>query len=405
VAINVAVVNEDSNRTQAILDNLAAAFQASTLSDGNRLVLNRPLLYQKRLLNSMSNRSFFWPSGQHLALDELATLYHFPNKKVSTILNIAWGKRLFSEPPENLPIVTRVLAPELKREINPFAQTFYKNANVTYGLKRADRRRHMYVIGKTGTGKSTLLANMAINDLKNDEGMCVIDPHGDLVETLLDYIPSRRMNDVVYFDPSDPDRTVKINLFEGENVVHRELIASGSVSVFHKLYAYSWGPRLEYILRNALLTLLKSDEARMSDILDLLTNAKFREKIVKKLDDEILKNFWVYEFDKMPDRQRTEAIAHILNKVGQFVSSPLVRDVVNARKSSFSIEEIMNSGKILLVNLSQGRLGEDNAILLGAMLITKIQLSAMSRVHIPEKERQDFYLYVDDILELCHPIL
>lgn len=396
VAINLAVQTTNAHRTHLVCDSIAAAFQSSTLSDGNQLLLKRPILGKTRLVKEMAARHFTLGSSQHLTLDELATLYHFPNKKLSGIPNIAWGKRLFSEPPENLPIVTKAMDPAVKKNINPFAQTFYKNAHVTYGIQRTDRRRHMYVIGKTGTGKSTLLANMAINDLKNDEGLCVIDPHGDLVETLLDYIPSHRINDVVYFDPSDPERTVKINLFEGENVVHRELIASGIVSVFQKLYAYSWGPRLEYILRNALLTLLKSEQARMSDILDLLTNEKFRAKIVEPLDDPILKNFWVHEFDKMQDKLRTEAIAPILNKVGQFVSSPLVRDVVNAHKSSFSIEDIMNEGKILLVNLSQGRLGEDNATLLGAMLITKIQLSAMGRVHIPEAERRDFYMYVDE---------
>lgn len=395
-SINLVVRSDSAERSKILLESITAAFQATTLSDGNQLITHHHRIARKRALHSMATRSYRWLPSQHLTLDEIATLYHLPNKKLSSVPNIAWGKRLFSEPPEELPIVARDMDPELKKNINPFAQTIFKNALVTYGLKQADRRRHMYVIGKTGTGKSTLLANMAINDLKNDQGLCVIDPHGDLVETILDYIPSHRINDVVYFDPSDPERTVKINLFEGENVAHRELIASGIVSIFQKLYAYSWGPRLEYILRNALLTLLKSDQARMSDILDLLTNQKFRESVVETLDDPILKNFWLFEFDKMQDRQRTEAIAPILNKVGQFVSSPLIRDVVNAHKSSFSIEEIMDEGKILLVNLSQGRLGEDNATLLGAMLITKIQLAAMARVHIPEEERRDFYLYVDE---------
>jgi hypothetical protein len=237
---------------------------------------------------------------------------------------------------------------------------------------------------------------MAIGDMKNNEGMCVIDPHGDLVETLLNYIPSRRINDVIYFDPSDKQRTVQINLFEGENVAHRELIASGIVSVFKKLYGYSWGPRLEYILRNALLTLLKSETAKMSNITDLLTDERFRIRVVEKLEDPILKSFWLNEFNAMQERQRNEAVAPILNKVGQFVSSPIIRDVVNADKSSFSIEEAMNSGKIILVNLSQGRLGEDNATLLGAMMITKIQLAAMARVNTPEEERRDFFLYVDE---------
>lgn len=395
-AIRLLVTADSQERANLLLETLGTAFGSITQSEGNAFKLRRPLLSKKGLRNALIRRSFYRTYRLHLSVEELATIYHLPNKKLAHISNIAWGKNLLGEPPENLPIVTREMDPELKKDINPYAKTQYKNSENVYGIKRADRRRHMYVIGKTGTGKSTLLANMAINDLKNDEGLCVIDPHGDLVETLLDYIPSRRINDVIYFNPADPERTVKINLFEGENVQHRELIASGIVSIFHKLYAYSWGPRLEYILRNSLLTLLESDEARMSDILDLLTNPKFREKIVDKLNDPILKNFWVYEFDKLQDRQRTEAIAPILNKVGQFVSSPLVRDVVNSNRSSFSIEEIMNNRKILLVNLSQGKLGEDNATLLGAMLITKIQLSAMGRVYLPEEERKDFFLYVDE---------
>lgn len=395
-AIKLIVSSNFQERADQILENISSAFQAMSQSEGNALTLKKPLIQKFKLLESITNRTFAASPRQHLSLEELATLYHLPSKKLSPIPNIAWGKTLLGEPPENLPVVFKDMDQQLKSEINPFARATYKNQEMVYGIKKADRRRHMYVIGKTGTGKSTLLANMAINDLKNDEGLCVIDPHGDLVETLLDYIPSRRINDVVYFDPSDPERTVKINLFEGENVAHRELIASGIVSIFQKLYHYSWGPRLEYILRNALLTLLQSKQARMSDIVDLLTNKKLRQKVVAELDDDILKNFWEHEFEKMPDRQRTEAIAPILNKVGQFVTSPLVRDVVNAPKSSFSIEEIMNEGKILLVNLSQGKLGEDNATLLGAMLITKIQLAAMGRVYTDEAQRKDFFLYVDE---------
>ncbi len=344
----------------------------------------------------MEKRSFTASPKLILSVDELATLFHFPNQKLSSISNISWGKKMLGEAPENLPIVTAKTPEVVKNKINIIGETVFKNRLTKYGLLNADRRRHVYVIGKTGTGKSTLLANMAINDLKHNKGLCVIDPHGDLVETLLDFIPKHRINDVIYFDPADTERTVQINLFEGENVAHRELIASGIISVFKKLYGYSWGPRLEYILRNCLLTLLKSEKAKLSDILDLLTDAKYREQIISKLDDPILKNFWVNEYNKMHDRQRQEQIASILNKVGQFVSSPLVRNVVNTTESSFSIEKLMNQGKILLVNLSQGRLGEDNATLLGAMMITKIQLAAMSRVNIKEDKRQDFYLYVDE---------
>lgn len=396
VAIKIAVRTDSTQRSDLILETLSATYNSISKSEGNLLVLKRNYLLKRNFLQMMKSRSFFRSPKMHLALDELATLYHLPNKDLEVIPNIAWGKNLLGEPPENLPIITRDTNKEDKINTNVFAETTFKNKSVKYGLKRADRRRHMYVIGKTGTGKSTLLANMAINDLKNDEGMCVIDPHGDLVETLLNYIPSRRINDVIYFDPSAPDKTVQINLFEGENVVHRELIASGIISIFQKLYGYSWGPRLEYILRNALLTLLTSDKARLSDILELLTNRKFRDKYVENLEDPILKSYWVDEYNKMQDRLRTESIASILNKVGQFTSSPLIRNVVNAHKSSFSIEDIMDEGKILLVNLSQGKLGEDNATLLGAMMITKIQLAAMSRVHIQEEKRKDFYLYVDE---------
>lgn len=396
VAIKIAISTTDSERSLLLIESVASTLNSISQSEGNSLHLKQSYIFKKHFFKKLKERSKARAARLHLSLDEIATLYHLPNKNMVTIPNIAWGKNLLGEPPQNLPVVNKYTDPTIKQEINVFAKTIFKNEDIKYGILREDRRRHMYVIGKTGTGKSTLLANMAISDLKKNEGLCVIDPHGDLVETLLDYIPSHRINDVVYFDPSDPHRTVQINLFEGENVAHRELIASGIISIFKKLYGYSWGPRLEYILRNALLTLLKSEKAKLSDIIELLVNKKFRDKVVENLDDPVLKSYWVNEYNKMQERQRTESIASILNKVGQFVSSPLVRNVVNAEKSSFSIEEIMNEGKILLVNLSQGKLGEDNATLLGAMLITKIQLAAMNRVHIPEEERRDFYLYVDE---------
>lgn len=395
-SVRLIVSSNSLERSEIILENITTSFQAITQSESNTFVLKKNNLFKQLFIKGLKQRSFSWSSNYHLSFDELATIYHLPNKTLSSIPNIAWGKNLLGEPPENLPIVSRKMAKELKKEINPFAKVTYKNQTVVYGLKKTDRRRHMYVIGKTGTGKSTLLANMAINDLKNGEGLCVIDPHGDLVETLLDYVPANRINDVVYFNPSDRERSVKLNLFEGENVQHRELIASGIISIFHKLYSYSWGPRLEYILRNTLLTLLQTPNAKMSHIVDILTNERFRDNIVGNLEDPILKSFWTHEFDKMAAKQRTEAIAPILNKIGQFVTSPIIRNVVNAKKSSFSIEQIMNEKKILLVNLSQGKLGEDNATLLGAMLITKIQLAAMSRVYTQEEKRTDFFLYVDE---------
>lgn len=396
-SIKVAALTENQDRSNNLLEQIASSLNAVTQSQSNSLKLKKIHLFKSHFLETIVNRSFCRNPNIHLSVEELATIFHLPSLKLSSIPNIAWGKRMVGEAPDNLPIITKNTDKTSKDKINVFAETTFKNQTVKYGLKQADRRRHFYVIGKTGTGKSTMLANMAINDLKNNEGMAVIDPHGDLIEIILDFIPSHRINDVIYFNPADTsDRIVKMNLFEGENVVHRELIASGIISIFHKLYGYSWGPRLEYILRNALLTLLSTPQSNLSDVIRLLVDAKFRQNIVAKLEDPILKDYWLKEYNQQTDRLRTESISSILNKIGQFVSSPLIRNVVDARKSSFSIENAMDEGKILLANLSQGKLGEDNATLLGAMLITKIQLAAMSRVHIDEEERRDFYLYVDE---------
>lgn len=382
----------DKNRSNQLLADIMHSFATFT-SESNTLIAQKPLFFEKTMQERIIwRRPAFGKTV--LSLEEASLLVHLPNKLLSSLKNIAWGRHLLGEPPESLPTFTSI--PESERDnVNLFGKTELKNQEQIFGMKQDDRRRHMYVLGKSGTGKSTLLANMIINDLKHDQGLCVIDPHGDLIETVLDYIPKHRINDVIYLDPSDPEAVVKINLFDSKTMVHRELISSGIVAIFQKMYANSWGPRLEYILRNTLLTLL-SRNAKLEDVIKMLTNEKYRERVVEELDDEVLKNFWLKEFNMMPDRQRVEAISPILNKVGQFVTSPLVRHVVNAQHSSIDIEEIMDKGKILLINVSQGKLGEDNASLLGAMLITKIQLAAMNRVYKAESDRKDFYLYIDE---------
>ncbi len=392
VVIRLMVQAHDKVRAEQVLQSLVTSF-ASVQSETNSFVPRKPLIRKQAFVQQIIERR---PrlTQQYLSVEEMATLFHMPNKQLSTIKNIAWGKNLLGEPPENLP--TYVHTPEAERNgLNLFAKAEYKNQQQIFGIKKADRRRHMYVIGKSGTGKSTLLANMIINDLKHNEGLAVVDPHGDLIETVLNYIPRHRINDVIVFDPADPHAVVKMNLFEAGTTVHRELIASGIVAIFQKMYANSWGPRLEYILRNALLTLL-SQNAKLEDVLRILTDAKYRARVVETLDDQVLKNFWEAEFNMMQERLRTEAISPILNKVGQFVTSPLIRNVVNTTTSSFNIEDVMNQGKILLVNVSQGKLGEDNAALLGAMVITKIQLAAMNRVYMAEEDRRDFFLYIDE---------
>jgi hypothetical protein len=241
-----------------------------------------------------------------------------------------------------------------------------------------------------------MIANMAINDMKNGEGVAVIDPHGDLCDILLDYIPSHRINDVAYLDPSDTAFPFRLNPLEVTNPIYRELVASGIVSIFYKLYAYSWGPRLEYILRNTILTLLHVPDSTLLQVPEILTNDAYRARAIEKLDDQVIKNFWTNEFNKMTPQLRAEAVMPILNKVGQFLSSQTTRNIIGSPVSTVNLETMMNEGKIVLVNLSQGKLGEDSSALLGAMIITKMQLAAMNRVYKEEKDRRDFYLYVDE---------
>ncbi|HUS60004.1 MAG TPA: type IV secretion system DNA-binding domain-containing protein [Nevskiaceae bacterium] len=379
-----------------LINALAGSFASFTRGDGNSLVFHKPnrLIKEKFKRAILNRQAVFTPRFQILAVSELASLWHLPGVNTK-IPSIAWGRSVLTEAPENLPASIN-LADEQKQEINFFARTEFKNKLVTFGIKQKDRRRHIYLVGKTGTGKSTLIANMVIDDLKKKKGLAVIDPHGDLSEILLDYIPSYRINDVVYLDPADKDHPFSINVLEVKDPAQAELIASGIVSIFYKLYSYSWGPRLEHILRNTLLTLAQIPNSTLVDVIQILTNKNFRRKALEKLDDPTTKRFWLEEFEKMPDRLQQEAISPILNKVGQFVTSPLIRGLIGRPKSTIDLEKIMNQGKILIVNLSQGRLGEDNSALLGAMVITKIQLAAMSRVNIPEEERRDFYLYVDE---------
>jgi hypothetical protein len=379
------------------LFNLAGTFGSFSLGDGNQFVSSRPYIFKSNLIDRVKKRTthYFEKRFQVLNAQELATLWHPPGYLLSGIKNISWGRTLSGEPPENLPVADRATE-DTKKDINFFGRTEFKNKESIFGIKTVDRRKHVYIIGKTGTGKSTLIANMAIDDIRKDRGIGIIDPHGDLSEVILDYIPKRRLNDVIYLEPFDTERPFALNVLEVKNKQHKDLVASGIVSIFYKLYRDSWGPRLEYILRNVILTLLETPDTTLLDVLSLLANADYRKKVVYGLKDPVLKNFWEKEFAKMPDRLKAEAISPIQNKVGQFVTSRMIRNILGKPKSSIDLEKIMNEGKILILNLSQGKLGEDNAALLGAMIITQIQLAAMNRSFIREEERKDFFLYVDE---------
>jgi CxxC-x17-CxxC domain-containing protein len=281
-------------------------------------------------------------------------------------------------------------------EINFFAKTNFRNQETTFGIKKDDRRRHMYVIGKTGMGKSNMLENMAIQDIRNGEGVCVVDPHGEFAEKMVRAVPSERINDVVYFNPADSEFPIAFNILESVDEDKKNLVASGMMGVFKKIWPDVWSPRMEYILNNTILALLDYPGSTMLGVNRMMSDKDFRKRVYPKIKDPVVKSFWINEFDQWEDRFRKEAVAAIQNKVGQFLSSPVIRHIVGQPKSTIDMREIMDSGKILIVNLSKGRIGEDAMRLLGGMVVTKIQLAAMGRVDMEEKDRKDFFLYVDE---------
>lgn len=402
-SLKVAAYAEDLTQSRTLLYNLGGSYGAFATGEGNSFRLSLPNIFQrKKFKESILNRTIqFSPKRHVLSDEELATIWHMPGEKLAGIKNIAWGKRQKGEPPQNLPNA-RELTEEQKKEVVWLGKTEFKNQETIFGIKNKDRFKHMYAVGKTGTGKSTLLQNMIISDMRNRQGLCIIDPHGEFADTILDFVPSYRVNDVVYLDPSDLDHPFRLNPFELGTVNatdltgQRELVAAGIVGIFKKMYANSWGPRLEYILRNTILTLVQFKDATFLYVPEMLTNERLRSAISSRLQDPVLKSFWEQEFAGMTDKLRTEAISPILNKVGQFVSSQFTRSVISSPKSSISLEEIMDTGKILVLNLSQGKIGEDNTALLGAMFITKIQIAAMNRAWKSAADRKDFYLYVDE---------
>ncbi|MCX6757945.1 MAG: type IV secretion system DNA-binding domain-containing protein [Candidatus Nomurabacteria bacterium] len=288
-----------------------------------------------------------------------------------------------------------IVIPENK-DMTYLGQTTFRNKNVLFGIKRKDRRQHCYLLGKSGTGKSALMTNMVLQNIINGDGVCVVDPHGELVESIVSAIPAHRLKDVIYFNPADTDYHIGFNVLELLDPRYKHLVASGLMGIFTKIWANAWSARMEYILNNCILALLDTPGTTLLGIPRMLVDKDYRQKIITNLKDPVIKAFWIHEYEAWQDKFRNEAIAPIQNKVGQFLSTSIIRNVVGQSKSTIDLFQVMNEGKIFLVNVSKGRIGEDNSALLGGMLITKIQLAAMERVRIPEEERKDFYLYVDE---------
>jgi len=283
-----------------------------------------------------------------------------------------------------------------KEKIIYIGEVTWRNQRTKFGIKPDDRRRHMYLVGKTGMGKSNLLENMAIQDIQAGHGIAFIDPHGEAAEKMLDYVPSWRVNDVIYFNPGDVTYPMAFNVMEIQSLDQRNLIAAGLMAVFKKIWPDVWSARMEYILNNAILGLLEYPNTTLLGINRMFSDSAFRQKVVENISDPVIKSFWVNEYANYDPKYAAEATAAIQNKIGQFIANPLMRNILGQVKSSIDIRKIMDEKKILIVNISKGLVGEDSSRLFGAMLITKLQLAAMSRQNMAEEERQDFYCYVDE---------
>ncbi|MBQ6313940.1 type IV secretion system DNA-binding domain-containing protein [Candidatus Saccharibacteria bacterium] len=339
-------------------------------------------------LRQFSDRGFI------LNISELASVYHLPHTSVETP-NIVWASSKTAEPPAKLPVLTGEVSND--ENISAFGLTNFRGINHQFGLLRRDRSRHVYIIGQTGAGKSGMLELLALSDIFYNQGYCIIDPHGDFAIDNLRFVPESRIKDVIYFNPADTAFPVAFNPLEVSDPAKKPNICSEVIGVLKRMFGDSWGPRLEHILRYTLLALLDRPETTLLDISRLLTDKDFRKETLDYCQDVTVLQFWKHEFGQWNDKQVNESIAPVLNKVGAFTANPIIRNIIGQAKSSFDIRKIMDEGKILVVNLSKGLIGEDNAGILGAFLVTKVQLAAMSRSDIPDvKDRRPFYLYVDE---------
>jgi len=318
---------------------------------------------------------------------ELATFYHLPNPDHTPHVVHVQAKK--AEPPQDLPKAGA-------QDVSAFGITNYHNSFQPFGILYKDRRRHLYTVGKSGTGKSKLLELLIKNDIMSGKGVGVLDPHGDLIDSVLKMIPQNRIDDVVYFDPGDVSFPIAFNPIENVGEEYKMQVTIGFIQIFKRLFGSNWSDRLEHVLRYTLLALLDSEGTTILSIQKMLTDKNYRQKIVGRIKDSVVKSFWVSEFASWSEKFDAEAITPLLNKVGQFVSTKMVRNIIAQPKSSFNINDIMNDGKILLLKVSKGLLGEENSSLIGSIVITKMYQAAMQRAQIPEEQRRDFYFYVDE---------
>lgn len=383
-AVTLRCVASAGNQSGMLVSSVVSLFKMLDNQNLNALKLGRKLSGDalSRYRERKSDRTIV------LNTQELATLYHLPTIE-APIAQVSSTSSKKSEPPINLPTKSTTTI--------PFAVTNFRGTETEFGIKREDRRRHLYIIGKTGVGKSKLIELLALADIRQGKGCVVMDPHGDLAEELLRYIPRDRLYDIVYFNPGDNEHPMSFNPLEGSGSLEfRQNTVTGFISIFKKLFSFTWNPRLEHVLRYSTLALLDVPGATVLGIPKLLSDTNFRQQIIAQIQDPLVKKFWTTEFSSWNDQYAGEAITPLINKVGQFVASPLIRNIVGQSKSTINIEDLINKEKILIANFAIGKLGEENSALLGAMFITKLWQAAVARSNMPEQERKDTYLYVDE---------
>ena len=392
VKIRIAYLGNNQNAARHRIQALVGTFKQYNSTNLNGFKLSHSS-FKREDINKYAAR-FFVDNGYILNIEELASVFHLPHTNVETP-NIVWASTKTAEPPAQLPVLTG--DPAIDDTISAFGITNFRGINYQFGLLRGDRGRHVYIIGQTGTGKSGLLELFALSDVYHNHGYAIIDPHGDFAVNNLRFVPAHRAEDVVYFNPADTAFPLGFNPMEVSDPNMKNNTSSEIIGVLKRMFGDSWGPRLEYILRYTILALLDYPKATLLDVTPMLTDKKFRKNVLSHCKDTVVLNFWNIEFASWNDKFAAEAIAPVLNKVGAFTANPIIRNIIGQPKSTFDIRALMDDGKILIVNLSKGLIGEDNASILGAFLITKIQLAAMSRANIPNiEDRRPFYLYVDE---------
>ena len=392
VKIRIAVLSDNQTNARLRMQAIVGTFKQFNSTNLNGFVAAHDS-FRKEDLAKYKTR-LFADRGFILNIEEVASVFHLPHTNVETP-NIVWASSKTAEPPATLPIITGNSA--IDENISAFGITNFRGISHQFGMLRYDRSRHVYIIGQTGAGKSGTLELFALSDIFHNQGYALIDPHGDFAINNMKFIPASRVDDVVYFNPADTAHPLGFNPLEVTDPNMKTNVSSEIIGVLKRMFGESWGPRLEYILRYTILALLDRPETTMLDITRMLTDKKFRQETLTYCQDTVVLQFWNIEFASWNDKFQAEAVAPVLNKVGAFTANPIIRNIIGQPKSTFNIRQIMDEGKILIVNLSKGLIGEDNASILGSFLVTKIQLAAMSRSDIPNiEDRRPFYLYVDE---------